>query len=76
MLQEIMSIMGGKFHTQLTFRLEKNLLAMVISYIYILVLCYFQISRTTSGLYCARIQVFYKCYSVLALGVIIYNYNC
>ncbi|NXE08406.1 ICE2 protein, partial [Lophotis ruficrista] len=28
MLQEIMSIMGGKFHTQLTFRLEKNLLAM------------------------------------------------
>ncbi|NXH62137.1 ICE2 protein, partial [Rhabdornis inornatus] len=27
-LQEIMSIMGGKFHTQLTFRLEKNLLAM------------------------------------------------
>ncbi|NXX62232.1 ICE2 protein, partial [Scopus umbretta] len=28
MLQEIMSIMGGKFHTQLTFRLEKNLLVM------------------------------------------------
>ncbi|NXY24303.1 ICE2 protein, partial [Atrichornis clamosus] len=28
MLQEIMSIMGGKFHTQLTFRLEKTLLAM------------------------------------------------
>ncbi|KFW89270.1 NMDA receptor-regulated protein 2, partial [Phalacrocorax carbo] len=27
-LQEIMSIMGGKFHTELTFRLEKNLLAM------------------------------------------------
>ncbi|XP_010022695.1 PREDICTED: little elongation complex subunit 2 [Nestor notabilis] len=27
-LQEIMSIMGGKFHTQLTFRLEKNLLVM------------------------------------------------
>ncbi|KFW84312.1 NMDA receptor-regulated protein 2, partial [Manacus vitellinus] len=27
-LQEIMSIMGGKFQTQLTFRLEKNLLAM------------------------------------------------
>ncbi|NWT94656.1 ICE2 protein, partial [Urocynchramus pylzowi] len=27
-LEEIMSIMGGKFHTQLTFRLEKNLLAM------------------------------------------------
>ncbi|NWS90310.1 ICE2 protein, partial [Toxostoma redivivum] len=27
-LQEIMSIMGGKFHTQLSFRLEKNLLAM------------------------------------------------
>ncbi|NXD38230.1 ICE2 protein, partial [Copsychus sechellarum] len=27
-LQEIMSIMGGKFHTQLTFRLEKTLLAM------------------------------------------------
>ncbi|NXU15431.1 ICE2 protein, partial [Pardalotus punctatus] len=27
-LQEITSIMGGKFHTQLTFRLEKNLLAM------------------------------------------------
>ncbi|NXE63925.1 ICE2 protein, partial [Calcarius ornatus] len=27
-LKEIMSIMGGKFHTQLTFRLEKNLLAM------------------------------------------------
>ncbi|NXQ31677.1 ICE2 protein, partial [Alaudala cheleensis] len=27
-LQEMMSIMGGKFHTQLTFRLEKNLLAM------------------------------------------------
>ncbi|NXO65959.1 ICE2 protein, partial [Phainopepla nitens] len=27
-LQEIMSIMGGKFHTQLTLRLEKNLLAM------------------------------------------------
>ncbi|NWS99154.1 ICE2 protein, partial [Mionectes macconnelli] len=27
-LQEIMSIMGGKFHTQLTFRLEKNLLAL------------------------------------------------
>ncbi|XP_053810276.1 little elongation complex subunit 2 isoform X2 [Vidua chalybeata] len=27
-LQEIMSIMGGKFHTQLTFRLEKSLLAM------------------------------------------------
>ncbi|NXH49724.1 ICE2 protein, partial [Dicaeum eximium] len=27
-LQEIMSIMGGKFDTQLTFRLEKNLLAM------------------------------------------------
>uniref|UniRef100_A0A8C5U129 Interactor of little elongation complex ELL subunit 2 n=1 Tax=Malurus cyaneus samueli TaxID=2593467 RepID=A0A8C5U129_9PASS len=27
-LHEIMSIMGGKFHTQLTFRLEKNLLAM------------------------------------------------
>ncbi|NWU20536.1 ICE2 protein, partial [Dyaphorophyia castanea] len=27
-LQEIMSIMGGKFHTQLTFKLEKNLLAM------------------------------------------------
>ncbi|NXQ61016.1 ICE2 protein, partial [Anthoscopus minutus] len=27
-LQEIMSIMGGKFHTQLAFRLEKNLLAM------------------------------------------------
>ncbi|NXK87403.1 ICE2 protein, partial [Formicarius rufipectus] len=25
-LQDIMSIMGGKFHTQLTFRLEKNLL--------------------------------------------------
>ncbi|XP_008938596.1 PREDICTED: NMDA receptor-regulated protein 2 [Merops nubicus] len=28
MLQEIMSIMGGKFHTQLTFRLEKSLLVM------------------------------------------------
>ncbi|XP_066184681.1 little elongation complex subunit 2 isoform X1 [Sylvia atricapilla] len=27
-LQEIMSIMGGKFHTGLTFKLEKNLLAM------------------------------------------------
>ncbi|NWV78376.1 ICE2 protein, partial [Dasyornis broadbenti] len=27
-LQEITSIMGGKFHTQLTFRLEKTLLAM------------------------------------------------
>ncbi|NXJ73791.1 ICE2 protein, partial [Trogon melanurus] len=27
-LQEIMSIMGGKFHTQLTFRLEKSLLAL------------------------------------------------
>ncbi|NXY29381.1 ICE2 protein, partial [Pomatorhinus ruficollis] len=27
-LQEIMSIMGGKFHTELTFKLEKNLLAM------------------------------------------------
>ncbi|KFQ27318.1 NMDA receptor-regulated protein 2, partial [Mesitornis unicolor] len=27
-LQEIMSIMGGKFHTQLAFRLEKNLLVM------------------------------------------------
>ncbi|NXG12743.1 ICE2 protein, partial [Sakesphorus luctuosus] len=27
-LQEIMSIMGGKFHTQLTFKLEKNLLVM------------------------------------------------
>ncbi|XP_010293132.1 PREDICTED: little elongation complex subunit 2 [Phaethon lepturus] len=27
-LQEIMSIMGGKFHTQLTLRLEKNLLVM------------------------------------------------
>ncbi|NWR61715.1 ICE2 protein, partial [Bucorvus abyssinicus] len=27
-LQEVMSIMGGKFHTQLTFRLEKNLLLM------------------------------------------------
>ncbi|NWI49249.1 ICE2 protein, partial [Calyptomena viridis] len=27
-LQEIMSIMGGKFHTQLNFRLEKNLLLM------------------------------------------------
>uniref|UniRef100_A0A672UDC0 Interactor of little elongation complex ELL subunit 2 n=1 Tax=Strigops habroptila TaxID=2489341 RepID=A0A672UDC0_STRHB len=27
-VQEIMSIMGGKFHTQLTFRLEKNLLVM------------------------------------------------
>ncbi|XP_063025330.1 little elongation complex subunit 2 isoform X2 [Melospiza melodia melodia] len=27
-LQEIMSLMGGKFHTQLTLRLEKNLLAM------------------------------------------------
>ncbi|XP_054128759.1 little elongation complex subunit 2 [Melozone crissalis] len=27
-LQEMMSIMGGKFHTQLTLRLEKNLLAM------------------------------------------------
>ncbi|XP_027759709.1 little elongation complex subunit 2 [Empidonax traillii] len=27
-LQETTSIMGGKFHTQLTFRLEKNLLAM------------------------------------------------
>ncbi|NWZ43376.1 ICE2 protein, partial [Brachypodius atriceps] len=27
-LQEIMSIMGGKFHTQLTFKLEKNLLAL------------------------------------------------
>ncbi|XP_061303142.1 little elongation complex subunit 2 isoform X1 [Pezoporus flaviventris] len=27
-LQEIISIMGGKFHTQLTLRLEKNLLAM------------------------------------------------
>ncbi|NWI70495.1 ICE2 protein, partial [Todus mexicanus] len=27
-LQEIMSIMGGKFYTQLTFRLEKNLLTM------------------------------------------------
>ncbi|NXX10317.1 ICE2 protein, partial [Podargus strigoides] len=27
-LQEIMSIMGGKFHTQLTFRLEKTLLVM------------------------------------------------
>ncbi|NWR71743.1 ICE2 protein, partial [Centropus unirufus] len=27
-LQEITSIMGGKFHTQLTFRLEKNLLVM------------------------------------------------
>ncbi|EOA95400.1 NMDA receptor-regulated protein 2, partial [Anas platyrhynchos] len=27
-LQEIMSIMGGKFNTQLTFRLEKNLLVM------------------------------------------------
>ncbi|NXO75756.1 ICE2 protein, partial [Sitta europaea] len=27
-LQEIMSIMGGKFNTQLTFKLEKNLLAM------------------------------------------------
>ncbi|NWS19973.1 ICE2 protein, partial [Pachyramphus minor] len=27
-LQEIMSIMGGKFHTQLTLRLAKNLLAM------------------------------------------------
>ncbi|XP_053933182.1 little elongation complex subunit 2 isoform X2 [Cuculus canorus] len=27
-LQEMMSIMGGKFHTQLTFRLEKNLLVM------------------------------------------------
>ncbi|NXI90660.1 ICE2 protein, partial [Psophia crepitans] len=27
-LQEIISIMGGKFHTQLTFRLEKNLLVM------------------------------------------------
>ncbi|NXF86965.1 ICE2 protein, partial [Eubucco bourcierii] len=31
-LQEIMSIMGGKFHTQLTFKLEKNLLVMVLSY--------------------------------------------
>ncbi|NXY41648.1 ICE2 protein, partial [Ceuthmochares aereus] len=28
MIQEMMSIMGGKFHTQLTFRLEKNLLVM------------------------------------------------
>ncbi|NXW64448.1 ICE2 protein, partial [Eurystomus gularis] len=28
MLQEITSIMGGRFHTQLTFRLEKNLLVM------------------------------------------------
>ncbi|NXD23821.1 ICE2 protein, partial [Spelaeornis formosus] len=27
-LQDVMSIMGGKFHTQLTFRLEKSLLAM------------------------------------------------
>ncbi|NXH19187.1 ICE2 protein, partial [Bucco capensis] len=27
-LQEIISIMGGKFHTQLTFKLEKNLLVM------------------------------------------------
>ncbi|XP_010132071.1 PREDICTED: little elongation complex subunit 2 [Buceros rhinoceros silvestris] len=27
-LQEVTSIMGGKFHTQLTFRLEKNLLLM------------------------------------------------
>ncbi|XP_054244162.1 little elongation complex subunit 2 [Indicator indicator] len=27
-IQEIMSIMGGKFHTQLTFKLEKNLLVM------------------------------------------------
>ncbi|NXM54995.1 ICE2 protein, partial [Illadopsis cleaveri] len=27
-LQEIMSIMGGKFHTELTLKLEKNLLAM------------------------------------------------
>ncbi|NXP34935.1 ICE2 protein, partial [Leiothrix lutea] len=27
-LQEMMSIMGGKFHTELTFKLEKNLLAM------------------------------------------------
>ncbi|NXX43957.1 ICE2 protein, partial [Tricholaema leucomelas] len=27
-LQEIMSIMGGKFHTQLTFKLEKSLLVM------------------------------------------------
>ncbi|XP_032926310.1 little elongation complex subunit 2 isoform X2 [Catharus ustulatus] len=27
-LKEVMSIMGGKFHTQLTFRLEKSLLAM------------------------------------------------
>ncbi|XP_066052450.1 little elongation complex subunit 2 isoform X2 [Chamaea fasciata] len=27
-LQEIISIMGGKFHTELTFKLEKNLLAM------------------------------------------------
>uniref|UniRef100_A0A8B9NIE9 Interactor of little elongation complex ELL subunit 2 n=1 Tax=Accipiter nisus TaxID=211598 RepID=A0A8B9NIE9_9AVES len=49
-LQEIMSIMGGKFHTQLTFRLEKNLLVMVISYIYVLVWCYFQISRITFAL--------------------------
>ncbi|XP_051484275.1 little elongation complex subunit 2 isoform X2 [Apus apus] len=30
-LQEIMSIMGGKFHTQLTFKLEKNLLVMDLS---------------------------------------------
>ncbi|KFQ00023.1 NMDA receptor-regulated protein 2, partial [Leptosomus discolor] len=30
-LQEIMSIMGGKFHTQLTFRLEKNLLVMGVA---------------------------------------------
>lgn len=59
-LQEIMSIMGGKFNTQLTFRLEKNLLVMVISYIYLLFCCYSQISIFVFGLCYAKIEFVVK----------------
>lgn len=60
-LQEIMSIMGGKFHTQLTFKLEKNLLAMVIPYVHILGLWVF-LSKITSELCYARISNFCNYY--------------
>lgn len=75
MLQEMMSITGGKFHTELTFKLEENVLVMVIPYIYVLFWCYFQISRVTCGLCYARIQVFSHSSSVPGLGVNSFNYQ-
>lgn len=64
-LHEIMTIMGGKFNTQLTFKLEKKLLVMVIFYVHLLFWCYRNIELHTDRIM-QRFN-FYKYYSVLGL---------